>query len=379
MASGSETGEGGGGRALRVLQGVGGGAVVVGLGAWLVATGTEVTVAHGAALGGGGAAALMSLAGRRIPAAVGATISLLAALAGYLALTWSYRVASFPYVDTVRPWGMDWGPYPVMRPTIGLLVILAALPGALGAVPEGVAKGARRARGALRAVGALACALVVAFWAVPRWYEMDLIAPEGVVPDLPHYLPRPGWVGQGDTPAVMGGALVRIHWSEYSFKGAPSRAISYVVHKELALASLAHGMHWSLADMKVASGALPAASAARQASVRGALWTAQRGASTGWLYLHLAAVPAWVFLAFRLVWGRPLDPLLRRGAFGILRVLIYGPPIVNLALLGGLVVTRLPDLGSGGARVLVESLGFLGCAALIDLGGRPRARRTEGA
>ncbi|MDO9280589.1 MAG: hypothetical protein Q7U06_01705, partial [Pseudomonadota bacterium] len=322
-------------RAPRALLGVVGGAVVLGMVAFVVGTGAELTPTHLVALGAGVTSLAVAGGGARVPPKVGLTLGLLAALAGQLALTWSYSVASFPYVDTVRPWGMDWGPYPVLRPPVAVLVLLAVLPLALGGALAAVAplapvtKGVRRRaptlRGTFRTVGVLACAVLLTFWGVPRWHEMDLIAPEGVVPDLPTHLPLPGRVGKGDSPAVIGGRLVGLHWSEYSFNAAPVRVIPYLVHKELALASLAHGMHWSLADMKVASGALSADAARGQATIRAASWEVQRGVSTGWLYVHVAALPVWGLLALRFVWGRPLGRRSMRGATWLLRALLYAP------------------------------------------------------
>lgn len=346
----------------RVLLGAVGGAVVLGSVAFVLGTGAEITAAHGTALGAGVTAIAVAGGGARLPRAVGLTLGLLAALAGHLALTWSYTVASFPYVDMVRPWGMEWSPYPVLRPPVAVLVLLAVLPLALGAVRS-------RARLLARLLGVLACAVLLTFWAVPRWHEMDLIAPEGVVPDLPTHLPLPGRVGKGDTPAVIGGRLVELHWSEYSFNAAPVRVLPYLVHKELALASLAHGMHWSLADRKVASGALAAGTARWQGTVRAAAWEVQRGVSTGWLYVHVAALPVWGVLALLLLWGRPF-PRLLRGATGLVRVLVYAPPLANLALLVVLVGARLPDVGARGVRVLVESAGLLACAVVVDRCGR---------
>jgi hypothetical protein len=357
----------------RALLGAVGSVVVLGVAAVVVRTGAELTPVHLLALGAG-VASLGIAVGARIPRRVGLTVAVLAALAGQLALTWSYSVASFPYVDTARPWGMEWGPYPVLRPPIAALLLLAVLPLALGVAHAGAHGGARPVRNTLRrtarGLGVLACAALLTFWGVPRWHEMDLIAPEGVVPNLPAHLPQPGRVGTGDTPAVIGGRLVGIHWSEYSFNAAPARVVPYLVHKELALASLAHGMHWSLADMKVASGALAPETARWRASLRAVTWEVQRGVSTGWLYVHAAAIPVWAFLFFRLVWGRPFRRPLAIGTTWLLRVLVYAPPVANLALLGVLVGARLPDVGSGGGRVLVESLGLLACAVGADICGR---------
>ncbi len=341
-----------------------GAVVLVGAGAWLGARGAERAPVQLAALASGGLAVLGAALARRRPgwAAVAAGG---AGLVGATAASWAYEVVSFPHVDLVRPWGMDWSPTPLLRPTPGLFLLLLVVGRAFG--PPG------RGRVLARALGVGACAYVVGWWLVPRWYEMDLIAREGIVPDLPSFLPQPGRVGEGDTPAVLGGRLVHLNWTQYAFQMEPLRAAWYVAHRELAVAALAHGLHREIAQAKVAAGSLAPDVAAAHATVRAALWSVQRGASVAWLYAQAAALPLLAATALRLLWGRP-GPRWATVTRWVLLLLLAAGPVVNLALLAGGALAGLPDVRSGALRVVLESLGLLAAVCAVDLGAAAFAR-----
>lgn len=277
-------------------------------------------------------------------------LALVGGLAAVLAVGWSYDAVPAPYVDTVRPWGMDWEPYPLLRPTFGTMLLLGLAPAAFFAA-------SRLGRVALRILTVALCGGLLAFWLTPRWYEMDLVANEGIVPDMPEYLPHPGRVGPGDTPVVIGGELHQLHWSQYAYRRTPAEALWFVAHRELAVAGITHGMHWSLSDAQVASGQLDPATAASRAHARSVLWELARGGSTAWIYSQAAGVLVWVWTILRSLRAPgPREAWVHRQA---LRLLGLGGPAINLVLLLGMLVTRLPEAWSVAPRIFLESTAWI--------------------
>lgn len=272
-------------------------------------------------------------------------------LFGYLAWTWAYTVMPFPFVDMIRPWGMDKGPYPIFRPMLGFLILSASLPGAF------FAKGLRR--WVLRGLSVAGLGVALSFWSLPQWYEMDMIDASDVYPDMPFFLPKPGWTGEGESPVILEGQLKHVHWTEYSYNALPLRALPFVARREEVLARLAWGMQVEL-EHKTGGSAI--------GSLRAACWTLQMMVSKVHLYMQAALLPLfWIVVLIPWRIAR-LDRLF----VWLARALVWMIPLSNLLLLTlGL---ALPEVQSSLPFALISTLGLSLAVALIDYTGRCLSR-----
>lgn len=278
------------------------------------------------------------------------SLALICGLFGYLAWTWAYTVMPFPFIDMVRPWGMDKGPYPIFRPMLGFLILSAALPGAF------FAKGLRR--WILHGLSVVGLGVALAFWSLPQWYEMDMIDAADVYPDMPFFLPKPGWTGEGDTPVILDGQLQHVHWTEYSYNALPLKALPFVARREEVLARLAWGMQVELEQ------SLGKAGGSLLGSLRASCWTLQMIVSKVHLYMQAALLPFfWILVLIPWRIAR-LDRL-----FVLLaRILVWMVPAGNLLLLG--LGIFLPEVQSALPFALLSTLGLCLAVALIDYTGR---------
>ena len=204
---------------------LGGTLTVAAVGAWVGLNGLALTVGHAGVIAFAVLVVVTGALSRRAPKpALYACFA--AGIFGYLAWTWGYDVVAFPYVDIIRPWGMDKGPYPVFRPLLGYLLCLGFVPVMLAS------KGARRWAWAALVVASLG--IPAQFWASRQWFDMDMVSEEHIYPDMPAFLPRPGRVGAGESPMVVGGHIARVHWTEYSFIAYGVEALPYLARRGAA-------------------------------------------------------------------------------------------------------------------------------------------------
>jgi hypothetical protein len=298
----------------------------------------------------------------RLPRAVLAWSTFFLALGAWLLCAWSYTVVSFPFVDVIRPWGMDKGPFPVVRPMFGLLLLLFAL-----AVirPERIVVGG--VRGLLKGIGVVGCLVLLGFWSVPRWFEIDVITSEALQLDAPDWVPRPGRVGEGESPAVVGGTLQHLHWTQYAFKRAPALTVHALVVREQALSSLAWGMQWELDEVK---GKADSGLAHFRALARRVLWTIQRAISAANVYLQVASLPAWLCLLVCFARRRPLRLRVARVVEGLLLVQTLGVFLVNTFLVAATLICFLPEGTSKAWIAGLQSLGMVAVCLGIRQAGR---------
>lgn len=313
----------------------------VGRAIWLLAQGRVATAPDYTVIGGCVLIALSAVARSGAPGlATGALMVL-------LGLAWSAPTVSFPAIDAARPWGMDWDPTPLTHPPT-LLALVLLLVGGAGAV------GTWKRRLAFRAPLLLVAGGLVTWWSTPRWFEMDLIAPEGVVADLPSFLPQPGDIGAGDTPAFVGGTLRHLHWSQYSYEARPILALDKTLHRELAVAAIAHGMRLEAA---------PGTEVQRR--VRAGLWRAQNALVATWLGLHVACVAVVALLALWGLTGRGLTPRLGAVTRLTLAITLALPSAVNLLFSATLAALGVGDVRTHGLEVALIASAELACVGLL--------------
>lgn len=282
------------------------------------------------------------------------SLALVCGLFGYLSWTWAYTVMPFPFIDMIRPWGMDKGPYPIFRPMLGFLLLAAGLPGAFGA------NGLRSWVLWGLSVGGLGVAL--SFWSLPQWYEMDMIEAADVYPDMPFFLPKPGWTGEGETPVILGGQLQHVHWTEYSYNALPLKALPFVARREEVLARLAWGMQVEIEQ------SLDKHSGSVVESLRATCWTLQMLLSKTYLYMQATLLPMfWILVLIPWHIAR-----LDRFFVGLARALVWMIPLGNLLLLG--LGIFLPEVQSTLPFALISTLGLSLAVALVDYTGRCLSR-----
>lgn len=344
-----------------VLGGAMAGAAVV---AWVKLNGLALTVGHAGVIAFAVLVVVTGALARRAPKL--ALYSCFAAgIFGYLAWTWGYDVVSFPYVDMIRPWGMDKGPYPVLRPMLGYLLCLGFVPVMLGA------HGVRR--WAFAAMAVLSLGIGVQFWASRQWFDMDMVAEEHIYPDMPAFLPRPGWVGRGESPMVVDGHIARVHWTEYSFIAYGVQALPFVARREELLARLAWGL---VADMEQpGDGPAAAAAVSRRSTARMVGWSTAIAASWAQLYYQVGALPVLVGLV-GLCAAVPGWARVGRALLWLTRVGVWGVPLTNLFLLVVGFAGGLPEVTMAWGEATAVVLGLLAAVAAVDFAGSQLGRRA---
>lgn len=335
---------------------------LAGVAAWVGLNGLRLTVGHAGVIGFALLVVATGAFAHRAPK-VALSTCFAAGIFGYLAWTWGYDVVSFPYVDMIRPWGMDKGPYPVFRPMLGYLLCLGFVPIVLGA------RGWRRWAFALLAVASLGIA--VQFWASRQWFDMDMVSDEDIYPDMPAFLPRPGRVGAGESPMVVDGHIARVHWTEYSFIAYGVQALPYVARREELLGRLAWGL---VADLEQ-RGRSGSASTSRTSTARGIGWSTAIAASWGQLYYQVGALPVLVGLvgvcAAAPSWSRA-----GRALLWLTRLGVWGVPLANLFLLAVGAGGGLPEVTRAWGEASAVVFGLLAAVAAVDYAGSELGRRA---
>ena len=338
------------------LRLVGGGVLtIVGVLGWIGVMGLSPTVGHAGVLGLAALVVGLGAAGRWPRAALWACFA--AGVFGYLAWTWGYDTVAFPYVDVIRPWGMDKGPYPVFRPMLGTLLCLGFVP------LVRAARGWRR--WAWAALAAASLGISLQFWTARQWYEMDMVAETDAYPDMPSFLPRPGWVGTGESPMVVDGRIAWVHWTEYSFVAPAVEALPFVARREEVLARLAWGL---AADIEQHNSGPDGGGVSVRSTARTIAWSTAIASSWAQLYYQVGTLPVLVALLGFSV-AAPESVRVGRALGWLTRLGVWGVPLINLFLLAVGLVGGLPEVTTALGEASAAVFGILLAVSAVDFAG----------
>jgi arylsulfatase A-like enzyme len=271
------------------------------------------------------------------------------ALGVVLALGTARLPPSFPALDPVRSFSVDW---PLLLP-LAWLAALALIPWALAEPPRRAGR------------GLLLLALVPVFWLHlhPEPFEEQRLV------RVDH--------GVATVMVVEGGALVQRQWLRSVETRVPLLQLPQMLRSERALAGVAHALHHQADARRAATGDLSEGELAGRQRLRAWLWALQRGITSAWILLRFLTLPAALWLAVGVLrpallgrWGARLCHL-------ALLLPLALPPVANLLLLAGLELGGLPDTGSLAGGFAINQIGWLVAVALA-LGGARLGRVALG-